>query len=374
MSSRCNVLNMDTPLEKWAPLWCRSLSHRYFCTAANLATEKIWLEKVQIGAFGERKLSTQPRVARRENALYALSNPILDTPGDIWQGVANLGIPKSLISPSFDFKRNSSGQNVPLIKISISTRGIKNWGKTGPDLSGVQQERTLQVAGGKGSQKSPAGGRQKKALTPREDIARAENVIINKKKDEELMQLIALVRILCPLTIPPTTAHFRGRIRVLLAAKRKARLYCDELPYWREMLATNVTKALQAEEHNINVFPPKHERKDSAECMLWLGDISKRHHDMLKAVELWQAVKPLFAQSSQVKHVEHTEERLAGVGQDILEKHRNNIAHLAELDVSVGIVEELDDDFSENERWGNHDRQDLGSHARQSSVELRVKK
>lgn len=86
-------------------------------------------------------MSTQPRVARRENALYALSNPILDTPGDIWQGVANLGIPKSLISPSFDFKRNSSGQNVPLIKISISTRGIKNWGKTGPDLSGVQQER-----------------------------------------------------------------------------------------------------------------------------------------------------------------------------------------------------------------------------------------
>jgi tetratricopeptide (TPR) repeat protein len=70
-----------------------------------------------------------------------------------------------------------------------------------------------------------------------------------------------------------------------------------------------------------------------AECMLQLGDISKGHGDLLKAVELWTAARPLFDRSSQAKQVENIDQRLAGVGEDVLEQHRNNLAHLAELNV-----------------------------------------
>ncbi|KAJ7839797.1 hypothetical protein B0H13DRAFT_1911045 [Mycena leptocephala] len=38
-----------------------------------------------------------------------------------------------------------------------------------------------------------------------------------------------------------------------------------------------------------------------AECMLQLGDISKGHGDLQKAVELWTTARPLFEQSSQAK-------------------------------------------------------------------------
>jgi tetratricopeptide (TPR) repeat protein len=50
-----------------------------------------------------------------------------------------------------------------------------------------------------------------------------------------------------------------------------------------------------------------------AECMLRLGDISKRHGDLLKAVEHWEAARPLFERSSQARKVEKIDERLAGI-------------------------------------------------------------
>jgi predicted negative regulator of RcsB-dependent stress response len=45
-----------------------------------------------------------------------------------------------------------------------------------------------------------------------------------------------------------------------------------------------------------------------AECMLWLGDISMGHGDLLKAVELWEAARPLFERSSQTKWVQQINE------------------------------------------------------------------
>ncbi|KAJ6612898.1 hypothetical protein B0H10DRAFT_1952012 [Mycena sp. CBHHK59/15] len=55
-----------------------------------------------------------------------------------------------------------------------------------------------------------------------------------------------------------------------------------------------------------------------AECMLQLGDIHGKHSDLLRAVELWQAAKPLFEWSSQAKWVDEISERLANTGKYVV--------------------------------------------------------
>jgi uncharacterized protein Yka (UPF0111/DUF47 family) len=80
--------------------------------------------------------------------------------------------------------------------------------------------------------------------------------------------------------------------------------------------------------------------------MLRLGDISKRHSDLLRAVELWEAARPLFKRSSQVKQVERIDERLTSVGENALEEYRENLACLKELNAPSGAVEELEDEVS----------------------------
>jgi hypothetical protein len=80
-----------------------------------------------------------------------------------------------------------------------------------------------------------------------------------------------------------------------------------------------------------------------AECMLQLGDISKGHGDLQKAVELWTTARPLFEQSSQAKEVEKFDQRLACVEEDVLEKHRTNLARLAELAAPSRIMDEIND-------------------------------
>ncbi|KAJ7837105.1 hypothetical protein B0H13DRAFT_1912703 [Mycena leptocephala] len=79
-----------------------------------------------------------------------------------------------------------------------------------------------------------------------------------------------------------------------------------------------------------------------ADCMLRLGDISREHGNFLKAVEHWQAARPLFERASQAKRVAHIDKRLAGVNQDMLDQHRNSFTHLAEWDLSSGISEDLE--------------------------------
>ncbi|KAJ7896620.1 hypothetical protein B0H14DRAFT_3604920 [Mycena olivaceomarginata] len=69
------------------------------------------------------------------------------------------------------------------------------------------------------------------------------------------------------------------------------------------------------------------------ECMLRLGDISNSHGDQLKAVALWHTARLLFERSSQAKDVQCIDERLASIGSDALEQHKENIARLVELNV-----------------------------------------
>ncbi|KAJ7863009.1 hypothetical protein B0H13DRAFT_2565672 [Mycena leptocephala] len=107
----------------------------------------------------------------------------------------------------------------------------------------------------------------------------------------------------------------------------------------------------QDDEHTaINLFTVALEgftymdvHRSRAECMLQLGDISKGHGVLLKAVELWKTARPLFEKSSQAKQVEKIDHRLAGVDEDVLEKHRTNLAHLAELAAPSGTVDEIND-------------------------------
>ncbi|KAJ7793845.1 hypothetical protein B0H13DRAFT_2513392 [Mycena leptocephala] len=55
-----------------------------------------------------------------------------------------------------------------------------------------------------------------------------------------------------------------------------------------------------------------------AQCVLRLGDISKKHNVLSKAVELWETARPLFERSSQTKQVEQINQRLASVGEDMV--------------------------------------------------------
>ncbi|KAJ7935859.1 hypothetical protein B0H13DRAFT_1853972 [Mycena leptocephala] len=89
--------------------------------------------------------------------------------------------------------------------------------------------------------------------------------------------------------------------------------------------------------------------RSRAECMLHLGDISKGYGDLLRALELWETARPLFERSSQAKQVENIDERLASVGDDMLEQHRKNLACLAELIVPSAAVEDPEDEVSDIE-------------------------
>jgi hypothetical protein len=78
--------------------------------------------------------------------------------------------------------------------------------------------------------------------------------------------------------------------------------------------------------------------------MVRLGDISNRCGDLLKAVEFWNTARPLFEKSSQAKEVQCVDERLSHVGSNVLDHHRENIAHLAKLEVPSGNLSDIEDE------------------------------
>jgi hypothetical protein len=76
------------------------------------------------------------------------------------------------------------------------------------------------------------------------------------------------------------------------------------------------------------------------------------HGNPLKAVEFWDGARPLFEHSSQAKQVQHINERVANISEDVLEQHRINLAHLAELNAPAGTVQELEDDLDKMDMVG----------------------
>jgi hypothetical protein len=93
--------------------------------------------------------------------------------------------------------------------------------------------------------------------------------------------------------------------------------------------------------------------------MLQLGDIFKGHSDLLKALEFWEAARPLFEHSSQAKQVQRIDERVANISEDVLKQHRNNLACLSELNAPAQTVEELEDDLSDIEDLAKMDMGDV---------------
>ncbi|KAJ7793560.1 hypothetical protein B0H14DRAFT_2622727 [Mycena olivaceomarginata] len=91
--------------------------------------------------------------------------------------------------------------------------------------------------------------------------------------------------------------------------------------------------------------------RSRAECTIKLGDISNRCNDLLRAIELWEAARPLFERSSQMKEVQCVDERLSFVdemlscvGSNVLDCHRENITHLARLDVPSGNLSHIENE------------------------------
>ncbi|KAJ7888451.1 hypothetical protein B0H13DRAFT_2277398 [Mycena leptocephala] len=109
----------------------------------------------------------------------------------------------------------------------------------------------------------------------------------------------------------------------------------------------------------LEAFTHMDVHRSRAECMLRLGDISKGHGNLLKAVEFWEAARPLFERSSQAKQVQNIHERVAGIGKDVLEQYRNSSAHLVELNAPSGTVEQLEDELSDIEDLDTTDMDDF---------------
>jgi TolA-binding protein len=99
--------------------------------------------------------------------------------------------------------------------------------------------------------------------------------------------------------------------------------------------------------------------RSAAECMLQLGDISMKHGDFLKAPKLWETARPLFERSSQMKQVEHIDERLAAVSEDVLEQYRNSSSHLEELNAVSSTVQEVEVHITDTEA---SDKEDESEH------------
>ncbi|KAJ7715955.1 hypothetical protein B0H16DRAFT_1477039 [Mycena metata] len=88
--------------------------------------------------------------------------------------------------------------------------------------------------------------------------------------------------------------------------------------------------------------------RSRAECMIQLGDISNKHGALLRALEFWETARPLFECSSQAKRVQHIDTRLAGIGGDVKEQYKQNLARVTELNTPTRMVEEVDVDLFED--------------------------
>ncbi|KAJ7750003.1 hypothetical protein B0H16DRAFT_1844299 [Mycena metata] len=87
--------------------------------------------------------------------------------------------------------------------------------------------------------------------------------------------------------------------------------------------------------------------RSRAECMIRLGDLSKKHGDLLGALGLWKTARPLFVRSSPAKQVQHIDERLVGIDEDVKAQHKRNLARLTEINGPTRKVAEVEEDNKE---------------------------
>ncbi|KAJ7723147.1 hypothetical protein B0H16DRAFT_1699068 [Mycena metata] len=85
--------------------------------------------------------------------------------------------------------------------------------------------------------------------------------------------------------------------------------------------------------------------RSRAECMIRLGDISKKNGDLLRALEFWETARPLFERSSQLKQVQDIDERLSGIGEDVKEQNQMNLNQLTRPHAPMGKAGEVKDEL-----------------------------
>jgi hypothetical protein len=70
-----------------------------------------------------------------------------------------------------------------------------------------------------------------------------------------------------------------------------------------------------------------------ADCMVRIADILNSRGEVMKAVELWKAARPLFERSSQMKEIIKIEDKLAEVDSAFLEEYEQQLQRLSEMHV-----------------------------------------
>ncbi|KAJ7234115.1 hypothetical protein C8J57DRAFT_1575548 [Mycena rebaudengoi] len=77
-----------------------------------------------------------------------------------------------------------------------------------------------------------------------------------------------------------------------------------------------------------------------ADCMVQIADILNNHGEAMKAVELWNAARPLFERSSQMKDMVNIDAKLAKVDSAVLAEYAEQLQRLSELHVPRSGPEE----------------------------------
>ncbi|KAJ7865393.1 hypothetical protein B0H13DRAFT_1898558 [Mycena leptocephala] len=121
----------------------------------------------------------------------------------------------------------------------------------------------------------------------------------------------------------------------------------DEMSTWTTIFLNDEHTATNLFTVALEGFTQMDIHRSRAECMLQLGEISKGHGDLLKAVGFWERARPLFEHSLQAIQVQYINGRLAGISKDVLKHHRNNLACLAELNAPSGTMYKLKNDLSD---------------------------
>jgi hypothetical protein len=75
-----------------------------------------------------------------------------------------------------------------------------------------------------------------------------------------------------------------------------------------------------------------------ADCMVRIGDIWNSRGEVVQAVGLWKAARPLFERSSQMKDIIKLDAKLAEVNSAVLAESEEELQHLSDLCVPGGAL------------------------------------
>jgi hypothetical protein len=81
-----------------------------------------------------------------------------------------------------------------------------------------------------------------------------------------------------------------------------------------------------------------------ADCRVRIADILNGHREIMKAVELWKAARPLFERSSQMKDTMKIDARLAEVDSAVLVEYEEHIQPLSDLHIPVSAPEDEEEE------------------------------